>query len=85
MRYVTPASTKRDAIRAIYAAVDAPEWAAPNVDGLIDVLRDLSWLPPGPVVLQLSPVGDVPEDVLETLAIAEEETGDTDRPVRVRF
>ena len=45
------AAAKIDAIKAIYAAVNAPDWAAPNLDGLADVLRDLSWLPAGPVVL----------------------------------
>jgi hypothetical protein len=81
-RYVAPAAGKREAIRAIYAAIDAPDWAAPNLDGLIDVLRDLSWLPPGPVVLRL-PAGDLPEDVVDALAIAQEETAGSDRPVRV--
>jgi hypothetical protein len=47
--------TLTDAIRAIYRQVGAPDWAAANLDGLADVLRDLSWVPPGPV-----PV-DVPE------------------------
>jgi hypothetical protein len=59
-RYVAPAATKRDAIGAIYAAVQAPQWAAPNLDGLIDVLRDLSWLPPGPVVLHRPEPGRLP-------------------------
>lgn len=39
----------RAAIREIYRQVSAPQWAATNLDGLRDVLRDLSWLPPGPV------------------------------------
>ena len=81
-RYVARAAGKPEAIRAIYAAVDAPDWAAPNLDGLIDVLRDLSWLPPGPVVLHL-PAGDLPEGVMDALATAEEETAGSDRPVRV--
>ena len=42
-------TVKADAIRSIYAQVAAPEWAAPNLDALADVLRDLSWLPPGEV------------------------------------
>lgn len=80
-RYVAAASTKRGAIRAIYAAVQAPEWAALNLDALIDVLRDLSWLPPGPVVLRFA--GPVPGAVAEALDIVEDETADTDRPVSV--
>ena len=42
-----------DVIAAIYAQVRAPVWAARNLDGLADVLRDLSWLPDGPVELRL--------------------------------
>ena len=81
-RYVAPATGKRAAIRAVYAAIDAPNWAAANLDGLIDVLRDLSWLPRGPVVLHL-PVGGLPEDVMDALTVAEEETAGSDRPLRV--
>ncbi len=87
-RYVAPAATKRDAIRAIYAAVNAPDWAAPNLDGLIDVLRDLSWLPPGPVVLHWTPDRLPAADeraVVEALTIAQDETAPTDRPVRLRI
>ncbi len=46
-------TAKRDAIRSIYDQVDAPDWAATNLDALADVLRDLSWLPPGPVAVEL--------------------------------
>jgi hypothetical protein len=42
-------SGKRTAIAALYRQVGAPDWAAPNLDALADVLRDLSWLPPGPL------------------------------------
>jgi hypothetical protein len=80
-RYVAEAATKQDAIRAIYAAVQAPEWAGLNLDALIDVLRDLSWLPPGPVVLRFA--GPPPPSVAEALAIVQDETADTDRPVSV--
>jgi hypothetical protein len=48
--------TLREAIRAIYAQVDAPQWAALNLDALADVLRDLSWLPEGTVQLQVPDV-----------------------------
>jgi hypothetical protein len=80
-RDVAPAATKHDAIRAIYAAVEAPDWAAPNLDALIDVLRDLSWLPPGPVELRFA--GPVPPTVAAALRIVVDETADTDRPVSV--
>jgi hypothetical protein len=88
-RYVAPAATKRDAIGAIYAAVQAPEWAAPNLDGLIDVLRDLSWLPPGPVVLHRPDPGRLPvadeQAIRAALDIVAEETAQTDRPVSVEY
>lgn len=81
IRDVAPASTKQDAIRAIYAAVQAPDWAAPNLDALIDVLRDLSWLPPGEVVLRI-PEG-LPDAVMDALRLAVGDTADSDRPVSV--
>jgi len=80
-RDVAAASGKHDTIRAIYAAVDAPDWAAPNLDALIDVLRDLSWLPPGPVVLRFADPAVVPPEVRAALAIAEEDSAATDHPV----
>jgi hypothetical protein len=49
--------TLADAIRRLYAQVAAPVWAAPNLDALLDVLRDLSWLPEGPVELVVPDVG----------------------------
>jgi len=80
-RDVGPAATKADAIRAIYVAVEAPDWAAPNLDALIDVLRDLSWLPPGPVRLRVP--ADLPASVTDALDIAVTDTAGTDRPVTV--
>ena len=55
--HIGPRPTKRAVIEAIYAAVDAPKWAAPNLDALADVLRDLSWRASGPLQLdwQLDP------------------------------
>jgi hypothetical protein len=78
---------KADAIREIYAQVQAPSWAAANLDALADVLRDLSWLPEGPVVVRLPDVASLPvadrEALLHTLARAVDETIDSLRPVRV--
>ncbi len=48
---IEPRPSKRETIEAIYQAVRAPSWAAPNLDALADILRDLSWLDPGPVEL----------------------------------
>jgi hypothetical protein len=81
-RDVAAASGKHDTIRAIYAAVEAPDWAAPNLDALIDVLRDLSWLPPGPVRLRFA--DPVPAAVAAALAIAEQDSAGSDRPVTIQ-
>jgi hypothetical protein len=77
-----------DAIRAIYAQVRAPEWADPNLDGLVDVLRDLSWLPEGPVEIMLPPLDALPEAdreaLLRALAQAVDDAVGSPRPLRVR-
>lgn len=77
---------KTDVIRAIYRQVQAPEWAGANLDGLADVLRDLSWLAPGPVVLtvpDLAVLGDADRAaLLRVLDQAVVETREFDRPVR---
>jgi hypothetical protein len=79
--------TLRDAIRAIYAEVSAPAWAAPNLDGLADVLRDLSWLPEGAVFITRPALDDVAADdaerLMSVLLQAVAETTDGPRPVRV--
>ena len=74
--------TLTDAIAAIYEQLAAPSWAATNLDALADVLRDLSWLPEGPVRVS---VPDLPEPmsgalrrVLEQVA---RETSAGSRPV----
>ena len=54
--------TKRAAIRAVYAQVAAPDWAAPNLDALTDVLRDLSWLPQGPVLVEVPDLGALADE-----------------------
>lgn len=70
---------RQDAIRAIYVQVRAPEWAAANLDALTDVLRDLSWLPTGPVEVRVPGGADAPlRAVLERSAA---ETADGPRPV----
>ena len=86
-RYVEPEGTKRGAIREIYAAVKAPAWASPNLDGLADVLRDLSWLPPGPVTLVWQPSGRLPQPArrsIETvLRAAAAESTTSDHPLHI--
>lgn len=78
----------QSAVATLYAEVDAPGWAAPNLDGLADILRDLSWLPPGPVTLALPDVTALGEDDAGRLAAvllrAETETADGPHPVRIR-
>jgi hypothetical protein len=80
-------SAKSDAIRAIYRQVDAPVWAAPNLDGLTDVLRDLSWLPERPVQIALPDLSGLPDDeraaLLHVLAEAVAESIAAPRPVRI--
>ena len=71
-------TSKQDAIRAVYAQVHAPAWAAPNLDGLLDVLRDLSWLAEGPVTV----ASDDPA-VRAVVRQAEADTADGPRPVRL--
>jgi hypothetical protein len=81
-------SSKTDAIAAIYAQVAAPEWAARNLDALADVLRDLSWLPEGPVRLVLPDLDGLTDDerhaVLSVLARAVTESIGAQRPVQIR-
>ena len=80
-------SAKSDAIRAIYRQVDAPGWAAPNLDGLADVLRDLSWLPERPVQITLPDLTALPDDeraaLLHVLADAVTESIAAPRAVRI--
>lgn len=73
--------TLAEAIADIYRQVGAPEWAALNRDALVDVLRDLSWLPPGPVTLRVPAMQwALLAEVLDTV---QQETAHTARPVRV--
>lgn len=81
---MTPLAT---AIADVYAQVGAPDWAAPNLDGLADVLRDLSWLPEGDVYLgvpDLAALADVDTDrLLAVLRRAEIENAEGPHPVRL--
>jgi hypothetical protein len=76
--------TLADAIRSVYAQVAAPAWAAANLDALVDVLRDLSWLPSGPVEVSVpelaGPDGARLRDAMWQAAV---ETSDGPRPVRL--
>jgi hypothetical protein len=62
VRVAAGAGSKREAIAAFYRAVEAPSWAAPNLDGLADVLGDLSWLPAGRITLAWVDRGTVPDE-----------------------
>jgi hypothetical protein len=81
-------SAKREVIAELYRQVGAPDWASPNLDGLTDVLRDLSWLPEKPVLLTLPDLsglsGPEREMLLHVLARAATESIGSPRPVRVR-
>jgi hypothetical protein len=80
-------SRRRDAIKSIYSSLQAPDWAATNLDALADVLRDLSWLPEGPVHLQWSPDPELSSDdrtaITAVLRHAVHETAGGPRPVRL--
>jgi hypothetical protein len=80
-------NARRDAIREIYSAVRAPAWASPNLDGLADVLRDLSWLPTGPVIVRWRPPPELPprdrDQIADVLRRAVAETAESARPVSV--
>ncbi len=85
---VAPRPSKRATIRAIYAALDAPAWAAPNLDALADVLRDLGWLPAGPLELTWTispelPVEDV-NAIHDVLAAAVAESAGSEHPLTFR-
>lgn len=79
--------TLREAIQAVYAQVEAPGWARPNLDALADVLRDLSWRPEGEVVLRLPDLDGMSDEAAGRLIVvlvrAEAETADRARPVRL--
>jgi hypothetical protein len=67
--------TLTEAILAIYLQIGAPDWAAANLDALADVLRDVSWLPAGPVNLL---VPDLPEpDATQLRAVLWQVAGET--------
>jgi hypothetical protein len=75
----------REAVAELYRQVQAPEWAAANLDALADVLRDLSWLPAEPVAVSV-PAGMAAADAQRlraVLAAVEHETAHRERSVRV--
>jgi hypothetical protein len=75
-------TTLRAAICEIYAQVDAPDWAAPNLDGLVDVLRDLSWRPEGAVAIHVPDVAGADYGrLLATLRGVMDETASGPRPI----
>ncbi len=76
-----------EAIADVYVQVRAPAWAAPNADGLVDVLRDLSWMPAGPVTvrvpLRFALDGSDLSHLIKVLMTAEADTAHGPHPVRV--
>lgn len=81
-------SAKTDALASIYVQLEAPAWAATNLDGLADVLRDLSWRPEGTAQITLPDLdGLTSEDreaLLHVLARAVSESITSPRPLHVR-
>jgi hypothetical protein len=79
--------TKRETIQQFYAALDAPAWAASNLDALADVLRDLSWLPPGRIELEWHVSPELPEadlDAIHDVLLAATAQGPTPHPLSLR-
>jgi hypothetical protein len=71
-----------EAIERIYLQVGAPPWVTANLDALADVLRDLSWLPEGPVQLIVPELADAEGSALRAvLWQLAEETADGRRPI----
>ncbi len=89
VRVVEAARTKRASIAAFYRALDAPEYAATNYDAFADVLRDLGWLPPGPVALAWRVGAELPapvrEELLDILRDAVEESAAGERPLTLHL
>ncbi|SDJ06576.1 Barstar (barnase inhibitor) [Frankineae bacterium MT45] len=87
VRDIAPAGGKSETITAIYQAVEAPSWARPNLDALADVLRDLSWLPEGPLELRWSISPDLAEAdrvaIASVLAQSSQQSADSPRPFTV--
>jgi hypothetical protein len=84
---MSPSSDElRAAIGDLYRQLRAPDWAAPNLDALLDVLRDASWLPVGPIELSVPTTLRRADRrrLRAVLAQAQTETADGPRPVRVR-
>lgn len=74
--------TLTEAIAAIYRQVGAPDWAATNLDALADVLRDLSWLPVGPIQLDVPDLAEPGATRLRAvLRQVAEETANGSRPI----
>jgi hypothetical protein len=74
--------TLTEAIRAIYLQIGAPDWVAVNLDALADALRDLSWLPEGPVNLVVPELAE--PDATQLRAVlwqVAEETAHGPRPI----
>lgn len=78
---MSTADALAEVIADIYRQVRAPNWAGANRDALADVLRDLSWLPPGPVTIRVRLADRTL--LAGVLDAVQQETAGTARPVRV--
>ncbi|GAY08547.1 hypothetical protein TOK_2304 [Pseudonocardia sp. N23] len=81
---------RRDFYAAVAAQLDVPDWFGHNLDALRDVLGDLSWLPPGEVVLVWADPAtlavtdpDGHDRLLDVLADAAAASRQGERPLRV--
>lgn len=89
LRVIAPARTKDALLAAIYLAVDAPDYAAANLDALNDIVHDLSWLPEAAVHLAwvANPAlpGGVQRQVKAILDDAARDSARSKRPLHVYY
>lgn len=88
---VETAASKAATLAAFATALHFPDWYGHNLDALADCLGDLSWLPPGPVLIEWD---DRPlraadpaahQAIREILADAESTSRGSERPVAAHY
>jgi RNAse (barnase) inhibitor barstar len=88
VRVVGPAASKRMFLADFARELEFPAWVGRNWDALADALRDLSWLPAGPLVVVWSePSALLAKEprghaiALEVLQLAADESAGSERPL----
>ena len=87
---IGPVRTKAELLAEFARALEFPGWVGRNWDAFADVLRDLSWLPPGPRVVVWVGAGVLRSaqpatyrTALDVLREATARSAETDRPLTV--